>query len=171
MEFELNELIEIVFVNSAALPEYHPMHLHGYSFAVIGSETIGNKSTATVSKALVIERDKAGLLKRNLERPIIKDTVSVPNFGYTIIRFITDNPGVWMVHCHLDTHSEVAMMMLFRVGKTEDLPPKPKSWPTCGSFMPISNSDLTSSSIFISYDIKIIIHILIFQILFSSYLL
>ena len=39
--------------------------------------------------------DDEGLLKRNLDKPVIKDTVVTPNWGYTIIRFRADNPGYW----------------------------------------------------------------------------
>jgi L-ascorbate oxidase len=167
----MNELIEVVIVNPASVVEYHPMHLHGYSFAVIGSEIID--TTKPIQKAHVIERDRAGLLKRNLNRPIVKDTISVPNFGYTIIRFVTDNPGVWMFHCHLDTHSEVAMMMLFRVGKLEDLPSRPKDWPnpTCSSFMPQLNSGPLSSSFVTSINVRCLITKMLISYILVSLLL
>lgn len=32
-------------------------------------------------------------MERNFEDPPIKDTVTVPDGGYTVIRFIADNPG------------------------------------------------------------------------------
>ena len=37
--------------------------------------------------------DENGQLQRKLDRAILKDTVSVPSNGYTIIRFVTDNLG------------------------------------------------------------------------------
>ena len=33
-----------------------------------------------------------------------KDTVIVPYEGYTIIRFVVDNPGWWFFHCHIEIH-------------------------------------------------------------------
>ena len=33
-----------------------------------------------------------------------KDTVIVPYGGYTIIRFVVDNPGWWFFHCHIEVH-------------------------------------------------------------------
>jgi hypothetical protein len=43
----------------------------------------------------VKDMDSAGLLERSLEAsPVLKDTIMVPRFGYTIVRFIADNPGV-----------------------------------------------------------------------------
>lgn len=37
--------------------------------------------------------DRANMLKRNLTRPPIKDTVTVPDGGYTILRVHASNPG------------------------------------------------------------------------------
>lgn len=38
--------------------------------------------------------DKNGFLRRNLVDAPIKDTVAVPDGGYTIIRFMAINPGI-----------------------------------------------------------------------------
>ena len=75
---------------------------------------------------MIKDLDEKGLLKRNFNRPPIKDNIAVPSHGYAIIRFIADNPGFWLLHCHLDSHSENGMTVLMRVGETKDLPPKPK---------------------------------------------
>jgi L-ascorbate oxidase len=76
------------------------------------------------------------MLERNFDRPPVKDTVGIMNKGYTIIRFVTDNPGIWLLHCHMDWHQEFGMMMMLRVGTEKDLLPKPKNWPTCGDYDP-----------------------------------
>lgn len=39
------------------------------------------------------ELDAAGMIKRNFDNPPTKDTVTVPDGGYTIIRFFATNPG------------------------------------------------------------------------------
>ena len=36
--------------------------------------------------------------------PIRKDTVIVPFGGYVVVRFISDNPGLWFLHCHIEPH-------------------------------------------------------------------
>ena len=41
----------------------------------------------------VIKLDQQGLIQRNFDHAPIKDTVTVPDGGYTIIRFHADNPG------------------------------------------------------------------------------
>ena len=33
-----------------------------------------------------------------------KDTVIVPFGGYTMIRFMVDNPGWWFFLCHIEIH-------------------------------------------------------------------
>lgn len=78
--------------------------------------------------------DRLGKLERNLDRPPVKDTVTVPVGGYTIFRFVTDNPGSWLLHCHLDFHSEIGMALLVKVGAPSDLPQPPDNWPQCGNF-------------------------------------
>lgn len=64
-------------------------HLHGYNFLVLGSESLGHP----VDVAEIKQIDSHGLLSRNLVDAPRKDTVVVPNKGYTIIRLFTDNPG------------------------------------------------------------------------------
>lgn len=67
----------------------HPFHLHGYQFRVVAMEKIGSNITA----AEVKELDKQGLINRRLTRAPLKDTVTVPDGGYTIVRFYANNPG------------------------------------------------------------------------------
>ena len=35
------------------------------------------------------------------ENPMRRDTVTVPPGGSTTIRFRADNPGAWLLHCHV----------------------------------------------------------------------
>lgn len=58
----------------------HPMHLHGYSFYVVGSG-FGN-----------YDKDKDPLTY-NLVDPPLQDTIAVPKNGWTTIRFRANNPG------------------------------------------------------------------------------
>ena len=63
---------------------YHPMHLHGHFFRVLGL--------------------KAG----DTHAPLL-DTVSVPPFEKISFEFYTDNPGRWFFHCHNLYHLEAGM--------------------------------------------------------------
>ena len=48
-----------------------------------------------------------GGIVRNYDKPPEKDTVVTPNGGYTVVEFVADNPGWWMLHCHMEDHLEV----------------------------------------------------------------
>lgn len=37
--------------------------------------------------------------------PMRRDTWMVAPGGYTVIRFVANNPGVWFFHCHMDWHN------------------------------------------------------------------
>lgn len=41
----------------------------------------------------VKRRDENKVIQRNLKNPPLKDTVTVPDGGYTILRFHATNPG------------------------------------------------------------------------------
>jgi FtsP/CotA-like multicopper oxidase with cupredoxin domain len=51
----------------------------------------------------------------NLDTPLKKDTVYVPRWGYVVIRFLADNPGIWSLHCHVIWHQGSGMAMAFQV--------------------------------------------------------
>ena len=93
------------------------------------------------------ELDNKGLLKRNFDRPPLKDTVTVPAGGYTVIRFHANNPGIWMFHCHLEFHSEIGMSLLIKVGQQKDFPKEPNGWPKCGSYYNKDSFDFETDSV------------------------
>ncbi|KAJ4957362.1 hypothetical protein NE237_014145 [Protea cynaroides] len=100
--------------------ENHPIHLHGYSFYVVGYGS-GNYNPQTV--------------KLNLVDPPYMNTVGVPVGGWAAIRFVADNPGVWFMHCHLEIHTSWGLSMAFIVkngkGEMETLPHPPNDAPKC----------------------------------------
>ena len=53
------------------------------------------------------------VLDRDTSFPL-KDTVIVPYGGYTVIRFIADNPGWWLLHCHIEIHQLEGMAAVVR---------------------------------------------------------
>ena len=56
-----------------------------------------------------------GKISRNLVDPPLKDTIIVPDAGFTVIRFVANNPGFWLFHCHLSWHDRIGMGMLIQV--------------------------------------------------------
>ncbi|KAB1220765.1 Laccase-14 [Morella rubra] len=120
---EYNSTVELVFqgTNLGAGTE-HPMHIHGYSFYVVGWG-FGNFDK---------HKDPSGY---NLVDPPLQNTIAVPKNGWAAIRFKADNPGVWFMHCHLERHLSWGMMMAFIV-KNGDRPeaqllPPPPDMPPC----------------------------------------
>ncbi|KAK4578061.1 hypothetical protein RGQ29_028263 [Quercus rubra] len=100
--------------------ENHPIHLHGYSFYVVGYGT-GNYNPQTANF--------------NLVDPPYMNTIGVPAGGWAAIRFLADNPGVWFMHCHLDIHQSWGLGTSFIVkngkGVLETLPHPPADLPRC----------------------------------------
>ena len=86
--------------------------------------------------------DRMGQISRNLRDPPVKDTVAVADGGFTIIRFLADNPGYWLVHCHMSWHSHNGMAFVVKVGDVaKDVAPVPKGFPTCGDFNTIQRRE------------------------------
>lgn len=101
--------------------------------------------------------DNAGMIKRKLNNAVIKDTVTIPDGGYTIIRFVADNPGFWLFHCHIEYHAEIGMALVMKVGENEDMVPTPKGFPTCDNYMPKYDFYAASSSTLFTWNLLLIL--------------
>ncbi|KAE8689626.1 Laccase-5 [Hibiscus syriacus] len=115
--------VQIVIQDTSIVtPENHPIHLHGYDFYII-AEGFGNFNP---------QRDTS---KFNLVDPPLRNTVGVPVNGWAVIRFVADNPGVWLMHCHLDVHLNWGLAMAFLVengvGELQTIQPPPSDLPLC----------------------------------------
>ena len=40
----------------------------------------------------------------NTRNPPLRDTTTLPQGGWSVVRFVADNPGTWIMHCHLLWH-------------------------------------------------------------------
>ncbi|PIM97572.1 Multicopper oxidase [Handroanthus impetiginosus] len=123
LELQYNTNVEIVLQGTNIGSGIdHPMHLHGYSFYVVGWG-FGNFDE---------EKDP---LNYNLVDPQLRNTIIVPRNGWTAIRFKADNPGVWFMHCHLERHLTWGMETVFIVrsgrGPKEHVLPPPSDMPPC----------------------------------------
>uniref|UniRef100_A0A0A0K8M4 Laccase n=1 Tax=Cucumis sativus TaxID=3659 RepID=A0A0A0K8M4_CUCSA len=107
---------------SIVTPENHPIHLHGYDFYII-AEGFGNFDPKKDTK------------KFNLVDPPLRNTVAVPVNGWAVIRFVADNPGAWIMHCHLDVHITWGLAMVFLVdngvGQLQSIEAPPPDLPLC----------------------------------------
>ncbi|XP_040994015.1 laccase-2 [Juglans microcarpa x Juglans regia] len=118
-----NTSVEVVMQDTSILgAESHPLHLHGFNFFIVG-QGFGNFDPS---------KDP---LNFNLVDPVERNTVGVPSGGWVAIRFLADNPGVWLMHCHFDVHLSWGLRMAWVVqdGKlpNQKLPPPPSDYPKC----------------------------------------
>ncbi|XP_008785462.2 laccase-24-like [Phoenix dactylifera] len=118
-----NTTVEMVLQNTAIVGiESHPMHIHSFNFFVV-AQGFGNYDRATAEKSY------------NLVDPQERNTVAVPTGGWAVIRFTANNPGMWIMHCHFDSHLLLGLATAFEVenGPTPEstLPPPPPDYPAC----------------------------------------
>jgi FtsP/CotA-like multicopper oxidase with cupredoxin domain len=95
--FDQGDRVKIRIVNDPQSdhPMQHPIHFHGQRFYELSWEDHPSE---------------------NLKW---KDTVLVPTGKTVDILLECDNPGSWMVHCHIAEHLEAGMMFTFEVREAE----------------------------------------------------
>jgi hypothetical protein len=76
----LNDRVRLRFINLGM--DHHPVHLHGHTFVVTGTE--GGRQPKTTWGP--------------------KNTVLVGVAEASDVEFVANNPGDWMIHCHLPHH-------------------------------------------------------------------
>jgi FtsP/CotA-like multicopper oxidase with cupredoxin domain len=69
----------------------HPFHLHGQFFEILSVDG------------------------READEPGLKDTVLLEPESETVVYTGFENPGRWMVHCHILEHAELGMMVIMNV--------------------------------------------------------
>ncbi|KAL1839341.1 hypothetical protein VTJ49DRAFT_1637 [Mycothermus thermophilus] len=74
----------------------HPFHLHGHHFQVV--------YRAPSEAGVWPGRDE-----NYTSVPPRRDTVTVQPNSYVVLRFKANNPGVWLLHCHIEWHVEMGL--------------------------------------------------------------
>ena len=147
--------IQLVLTAIGAYHNAHPIHLHGHTFHVVhvgypeynGTNGFVRKHNSDIY-CDDIHCTKEGCDKGRCSRPgwktepndfpidsrtVRKDTVMVPAGGYVVINFLSDNPGYWFLHCHIEVHQLEGMAMI--VDETGGRPMQPpKGMNKCGDF-------------------------------------
>nr|AIS92516.1 laccase VV-LAC6 [Volvariella volvacea] len=102
IELKRNQVVEITMPGGAPGGP-HPFHLHGHTFDVVRS---------------------AGSPTVNYVDPVRRDVVNIGDEGQNVtIRFMTDNPGPWILHCHIDWHLELGLAVVFAEDPSSITPP------------------------------------------------
>ncbi|KAK4460398.1 laccase-2 [Cladorrhinum samala] len=88
----------LVIQDQSNLGISHPIHLHGHDFWVLAAETgMFNGSTDWFDTT----------------NPSRRDTATLPGNGFLAIAFLLDNPGAWIVHCHIAWHASQGLSLEF----------------------------------------------------------
>ncbi|KAJ2344312.1 ferroxidase fet3 [Coemansia sp. RSA 2618] len=72
--------------------------MHGHAFQVV---ELGPTSNSIMHPPPAI--------KRSLNYPMRRDTITLPAYNYVKLRIRADNPGVWYQHCHQKQHDLYGM--------------------------------------------------------------
>uniref|UniRef100_A0ABM0LYS5 Laccase-23-like n=1 Tax=Saccoglossus kowalevskii TaxID=10224 RepID=A0ABM0LYS5_SACKO len=154
IQVPLGTVVQLVLFSITQIPVglSHPIHLHGHEFHVLKTgygqydnvtgmlldvtHDIDCHGDMYCHRATWTNKDWHGddIPELNMVRPPVKDTVIVPHGGYVVIRFTADNPGWWIMHCHVEHHLLEGMALLFKVGEDSDISKPPKNFHTCGDF-------------------------------------
>lgn len=86
----------------------HPIHLHGHLFKIVATD--GNPVPEAAQ--------------------LTKDTVWIAPGERYDIELTADNPGVWMVHCHIENHAANGMMTLIEYEGAVPTGPLAEIWNT-----------------------------------------
>ena len=78
----------------------HPIHLHGHDFYILGTG-IGTYDQSTNGPTL------------NYTNPTRRDVAMLPAGGWLALAFETDNPGAWVMHCHIAWHAGEGLAVQF----------------------------------------------------------
>lgn len=88
-----NEWIYLMINTPRAIT--HPIHLHGHDFSIL---------------AQGINPWNGSMMTKNPPR---RDTAMLPSNGYLLLAWQTNNPGAWLMHCHIGWHIEEGFALQF----------------------------------------------------------
>jgi len=112
LRVEHEEYVELILqqVDRAA----HPFHLHGHKFEVmsIGYPDFDRECSVMWCQEPWYRPETHGHTLADPTTTLLKDTVFIPAGGWAVIRFRADNPGWWLMHCHMHIHLHDGMALV-----------------------------------------------------------
>ncbi|KAK3316564.1 Cupredoxin [Apodospora peruviana] len=123
---KIGEVLEIVIqntgslVNNNGLVETHPFHAHSQHYYDIGRgdgeyDAQANNAKMAALKYVPVRRDTT-MLYRFADK--VKPGAAA---GWRAWRMRMDNPGVWMIHCHVLAHMMMGMQTIWTIGSAADI--------------------------------------------------
>jgi FtsP/CotA-like multicopper oxidase with cupredoxin domain len=120
---QVGEVIEIVLQNTGADKgglDAHPWHAHGAHYYDLGSgngtyDPVANERRWADTGRKPIKRDTTMLYRYG------KTTGNFTEQGWRAWRVKVDQPGVWMVHCHVLQHMLMGMQTVWVVGDRHEV--------------------------------------------------
>ncbi|KAH7080805.1 laccase precursor [Paraphoma chrysanthemicola] len=101
---------------AGAPPIAHPIHLHGHDSYILGAGA-GTFSVANNFNQL------------RFTNPPRRDVAQLPGGGWLVIAYPTDNPGAWLMHCHIAFHVGMGLSIQFLERKQSiNLPAAGSEW-------------------------------------------
>jgi len=76
----------------------HPIHLHGHDFALLAQSD--QEYNETYAKSIITRKN-----------PPRRDVALLPLGGFLVIAFKADNPGTWLMHCHIAWHASSGLAL------------------------------------------------------------
>ena len=151
IEIPYQRSITFVLSSLGRFKAAHPIHLHGHSFHVLGIRygeydnttgflQSGNTDITCDDDSLCTSPTWRDGFTPNFTvntQTMRKDVIIVPAGGYVVIRFISDNPGYWFMHCHIEVHQFAGMALIVSEAASEVRPPpdgSPNGFYECGDF-------------------------------------
>ncbi|KAG2148442.1 Fet3 protein [Suillus cothurnatus] len=99
--FNYGDVIDLVVQNGDT--GKHPFHLHGYKVQILNRVTDYTSNDPSLNPPLI----------EGQANPMRRDTVTITGGGSVTLRFVANNPGAWIFHCHIEWHLESGLAVQF----------------------------------------------------------
>jgi FtsP/CotA-like multicopper oxidase with cupredoxin domain len=114
LDLELGKTVIIVMRTSSLMQ--HPMHFHGHKFEVLDQYTHPYYEDCSIFNCPLTtkynSKEEMHRLKHMPYTGVLKDTTVIPAGGAVVIRYPVNNPGYWLVHCHIGPHKDDGMTFI-----------------------------------------------------------
>ncbi|KAI9208440.1 Cupredoxin [Polychytrium aggregatum] len=110
-----NTVVDIVLqaiVNDVGICDSHPWHMHGHGFWELGSGSGKFEDGLAETPAAPVFRDTS-VLYAYVDPEEQGRLVEGTPCGWRHIRMLTNNPGLWALHCHMTVHVMKGLAVAF----------------------------------------------------------